>query len=186
MKKIIAIAGHARSGKDSLYSILEKHYAKQGLICKRFAFADELKYEVDEFLTAKVGVSAWTSDNVEKAMIRPFLVFWGTEFRRGQNADYWIECMKNSENWRDSNADVHIITDLRFSNEYLWLKGLDATCIYLSRELANGELLQAPNEHERVNNAWLQDHADINFLWPTFDNLSELEEFTNNNLITKL
>lgn len=186
MKKIIAISGHARSGKDSLYNILERHYTKQGLKCKRFAFADELKYEVDDFLKSKVGVSAWTNNSSEKELIRPFLVFWGTEFRRGQNADYWIECMKNSEQWRNSSADVHIITDLRFSNEYYWLKSLNSTCIYLSRELADGELLQAPNEYEQVNNAWLQSAADIDFLWPTFDNLSDLEEFTNNNLITKL
>lgn len=186
MKRIIAIAGHACSGKDRLYTALENYYATAGLKTQRFAFADELKHEVDDFLKQKVGISAWTSDPVEKKIIRPFLVFWGTEFRRAQNPDHWINCMKGSKAWNESTADLIVITDLRFSNEYEWIKREGGTCIYLSRLSKAGIPLEPPNNYEAVNNSWLRDHTDIDFIWPTFDTQEELEKFTNSKLITKL
>jgi hypothetical protein len=186
MKKIIAIAGHAHSGKDRLYSILENYYSSQNLKTQRFAFADELKREVDEFLISKTGISAWTSDPVQKAVIRPFLVFWGTEFRRNKNQDHWIECLAHNPAWTESDADVLVITDLRFSNEYEWLKQKGGSSIYLSRLQDDGSPVPAPNEYERVNNAWLQTQADIDFVWPTCNDAQELETFTLKNLIPQL
>jgi hypothetical protein len=186
MKKIIAIAGHAHSGKDRLYSILENYYSSQGLKTQRFAFADELKREVNEFLLSKTGISAWTSDPAQKSIIRPFLVFWGTEFRRNKNPDYWIECLAHNPEWTESDADVLVITDLRFSNEYEWLKRKGGCSIYLTRLQDDGSHVQAPNEYERVNNAWLHDHADIDFVWPTCSDAQELETFTLKNLISQL
>lgn len=186
MKRIIAISGHACSGKDRLFAALQNYYSSAGLKIQRFAFADVLKHEVDDFLKQKVGISAWTTDPDEKKIIRPFLVFWGTEFRRAHDADYWINAMKNSQEWNECDADAIVITDLRFSNEYHWIKKEGGTCIYLSRLDKNGVPVQAPNKYEEVNNSWLQDHADIDFVWPTFDSTLELEKFTNNKLITKL
>ena len=186
MKKIIAIAGHAHSGKDRLYSILENYYSSQNLKTQRFAFADELKREVNEFLLSKTGISAWTSDPVQKAVIRPFLVFWGTEFRRNKNQDHWIECLAHNPAWTESDADVLVITDLRFSNEYEWLKQKGGSSIYLSRLQDDCSPVPAPNEYERINNAWLQTQADIDFVWPTCINAQQLETFTLKNLIPQL
>lgn len=118
---IIGIAGNARSGKDTLGKNWLNSLKNNGIKAKRYAFADELKKEVDSFLLDKLGISAWTQDDEEKLVIRPFLVFWGTEIRRKMDINHWIKQLVKTI---EANGDDHvaIVTDMRFRNEHEWIK----------------------------------------------------------------
>ena len=173
MKKIIAIAGNATCGKDTLFRALkhelESHepwYLTDGRV-ERIAFADALKEEVDDFLKKTIGISAWTTNPDEKKLIRKFLIFWGTEFRRGQDDMHWVNL--SAEKMCDPNT-IYIVTDLRYENEYDWIKEQEGTVIYLDRYINEEGTLVAPaNHYEAENNKFLKANADLHLAWPTYD-----------------
>ena len=113
---IIGISGLARSGKDTLYSLLSEKLKDKGLSSTRIAFADELKEECNDFLLKNVGISAFTEKNSEKEIIRPFLVCYGSKVRRRLNENCWIE--KVSRRLELINKTNYVfITDVRYENE---------------------------------------------------------------------
>jgi hypothetical protein len=162
--KLIAIAGNATAGKDTLCRIIMEELEELGQRCKRSAFADTLKDELDGFLKESTGISAWTDDPAQKKWIRPVLAFWGTEFRRGHDPEYWI---KKVESGLDPSA-VNIVTDLRFKNELSWAKGHGATVVFLHRQVKNGVLVPPANEYERDQNGFLEESADLVATWQTY------------------
>lgn len=58
------------------------------------------------------------------------LQWWGTEFRRAQNPNYWVEAWKKAI---DPKADVVIVTDVRFVNEAEAIKAASGVTIKVSR-----------------------------------------------------
>jgi hypothetical protein len=56
---------------------------------------------------------AWVNHHKEE--LRKLLQFWGTEFRRGQYAKYWVSKIENKI--EVDQPQVAIITDMRFLNE---------------------------------------------------------------------
>ena len=85
MKKLIGIAGFARSGKDTFYQRSAQLLSKEGYKSTRIAFADALKNELNELLLSNIGISAFTEEDQEKDLIRPLLVTYGTHLRRHLN-----------------------------------------------------------------------------------------------------
>ena len=158
--ELIAIAGNARSGKDSLCESLRILYEIRKKKVTRIAFADDLKEEVDEFLKSSLGISAFTQDNDEKNIIRPFLVWWGTEFRRSLDEDHWV---KLAEKKLDRDG-INIITDLRYPNEAAWVKKNGGSIIYLERFTSSGVIAPA-NSYEREFNPQLKKMADTCLKW---------------------
>ena len=75
--KLIGVGGYARAGKDMFVKIASKILSDNGYKTKKFAFADELKHDLDPWLCEKYGISAWTTNDAEKALIRPILVAHG-------------------------------------------------------------------------------------------------------------
>ena len=128
--KIIGIAGNARSGKDTLGENFVKILADQGIKAKRYSFAHELKKSVDDFLIREIGISAFTEDEEEKKIIRPFLVFWGTDMMRKINNNIWVEKIESSL----YDNHVNIITDLRFDNELQWIKDNKGLSVLIKRD----------------------------------------------------
>lgn len=174
-KNIIAIAGNARSGKDTLgkhiVSILNEH----GISAKTYSFADELKKETDAFLMQTLLISSFTDDDEEKKIIRPFLVFWGTEIRRKLTPNIWVDKVSNSI----QENEVAIITDLRFENELEWVKQNDGEIIYISRIGEDGEIIPPANSYEEVNNLSISAKADNNLTWITSDDQDLLKSLAN-------
>lgn len=89
---------------------------------KQIAFADALKDEVCKAL----GISR---DELErnKAIFRQILQWWGTAYRREYcgNKNYWIEQVDNViQHYRGTNIRYFVITDVRFHNEYEYVKNL--------------------------------------------------------------
>ena len=171
--KIIAIAGNATCGKDTLFRALKHELQSHdswsinaGRV-ERIAFADALKHEVDDFLKKTIGISAWTTNPDEKKLIRKFLIFWGTDFRREQDDMHWV---KLSEKKMSDPNTIYIVTDLRYETEYEWIKSKEGTVIYLDRYINEEGTLVAPaNHYEAKNNKFLKAKADLRLAWPTFD-----------------
>ena len=80
--KIISISGNARCGKDTLGNNIVSILEDLGIKAKTLSFAYELKSSVDSFLLEQTGISAFTDNDIEKSIIRPFLVCWGTDVMR--------------------------------------------------------------------------------------------------------
>lgn len=152
--KIIGIAGNARSGKDTLGENFESILADNGIKAKRYSFAHELKSSVDDFLIRELGISAFTEDSEEKEIIRPFLVFWGTDVMRKINDNIWVEKLESTL----YDNHVSIITDLRFLNELEWVKGNEGFSVFIKRDG-----IEPANEYEGLNNKKIQEVADCCF-----------------------
>lgn len=177
---IIGISGNATSGKDTLYKILEEHFKARGLDAVRFALADCLKAEVDEFCKKSYGISVYTTNPKEKAAIRPFLVGYGKSHRIISRGRYFIEKL---EKVMEGQLGIKIITDIRYdehdADEYGWLKSQGGLLFYVER-YQDGRLVPPANEEERVNNLKLRGKADFLISWNTFG-----ENEQNDKLITK-
>jgi len=152
--KIIGICGNARSGKDTLGKNIKKILNDNGIKSEIYSFANELKKSVDEFLIEQLKISAFTEDEEEKKLIRPFLVFWGTDVMRKINHNIWVE--KVEDKLHDSH--VNIITDVRFINEIDWVKRKKGLSIMIKRE--NNE---PANAYEKYNNEKLSLIVDNSF-----------------------
>jgi len=177
--KIIGIGGNARSGKDTLGSYFVKILADQGIKAKTYSFANELKKSVDDFLIREIGISALTEDEGEKKIIRPFLVFWGTDIMRKINDNVWVE--KIEPLMYDSH--VNIITDLRFINELNWIKEHKGLSVLIKREG-----IEPANEYEKTNNEKISQEVDSNFEMGNFKDEKLVELMANeilNSIVNK-
>lgn len=76
-------------------------------------------------------LNAVTEPNYPHSKQRSLLQWWGTEFRRAEDPNYWVN------KWRDavaaSDADVILTTDLRFPNELEMVKSVGGTTIKFDR-----------------------------------------------------
>lgn len=133
MINVIGISGVARVGKDTFFRALKKENPNGSMI--RVAFADELKEECNDFLMKNVGISAFTQDSNEKALVRPFLVTYGSQLRRKQDPSCWIKRVENKiKNLPEGNWKV-VITDVRYPNELEWVHNeMKGTSIHISRQ----------------------------------------------------
>ena len=62
MKKIIGIAGNARSGKDTVGHFMKDIAEKQGRQVALVSFAAALRDELNSFCLEKLGISSYTTD----------------------------------------------------------------------------------------------------------------------------
>jgi len=124
MSIVIGISGVARSGKDTFASILTNQLKAAGKSVEKFAFADTLKQDCDEFCKSHLGVSAFTSITEEKNLIRPMLVWFGDAKRKQTEGRYWVDIIDKKV--KASNADFCLITDVRYDfypvDEIDWVK----------------------------------------------------------------
>ena len=172
MKKIIGISGNARSGKDTVGTILKNIFEQKGVPVKIVSFAQKLREEVDEFCIDKLGISAFTTDDIEKKIIRPLLVCWGTEIRRTLDESHWINALEH-DMADDPEGTLYIVTDVRFEDELNWIKGLGGHTIYLERNA-----IAPANEYELINNKILKTLVDFVWEMPTTRDMTILREYT--------
>ena len=153
-KKIIGVGGNARSGKDTLASNLVSILAELNIKAEKVSFANALRQSVDDFLLRELGISAFTEDKKEKDIIRPFLVFWGTDIMRGRDEDVWVKKLQSSL----KEDQVNIISDLRFTNELDWIQNNNGVSVMLSRPNAN-----PANKYEEEENKKLRQSVNLKF-----------------------
>lgn len=170
---VIGITATKRSGKDQLCKALTKSLAEKNILAKRYAFADELKRELDPLFLLNAGISAFTEDPVDKELIRPTLISFGTGFWRKKDPNHWLKkviaAIKN-----DPVPHIAIISDVRFpDNEAKWVKD-NGFLIHLERYDDFGYSCCPPaGEDERINDPILKKMSNYCHKWKTFgeDNL---------------
>jgi len=168
---IIGLAGVAGAGKDTFFDLLSKE-----VNCQRYALADELKREVNEWTKKSYGINALTCSRLEKEIIRPFLVFHGVMRRTQTEGRYWIEKLeKELDNRNHRIPMIQVITDIRFSeyekDEVHWLKEeLGGKLIHISMytrdENKKVQFKEPANEYEQKNDQILRESADWFIEWP--------------------
>jgi len=122
---LIGISGKKRSGKDTVADILMMKYPKS----IKYYFAACLKMEV----ARACGVTVEYIDE-HKDNFRRILQGWGTDFRRKlQDENYWIKKMEIAVQNFSSFKNI-IIPDVRFKNEYDFVKQNGGIVIRVSRD----------------------------------------------------
>jgi len=130
MPRIIGLAGHMAAGKDLSASILKR------LGYARAAHSDALRREVEcavrinmappsmpremfMDLMAATPSEVWSKPTSDR--MRRILQFWGTEFRRAEDPDYWVKRVDEFM----SGDTKYVISDVRFINEaeLVWKRG---------------------------------------------------------------
>ena len=140
---------------------------------KIYKWADALYTEVNDFLSKPTGqnwaqggnntqfflyngtdivsIPSWVKPepNAEKTKQAPLgkhpklLQWWGTEYRRSQDAQYWVK--KLIAQIVSENPDVALITDTRFKNEVAAVKALGGYTLNISRKNADGTTFVDPS-----------------------------------------
>lgn len=159
---VIGFCGKKRSGKDlaaAVVQVIEPSF-------RVFAFGDALKRECAEMLNIHV-------DDIEKdkELYRPFLQWYGTDFKRRTNSNYWIDELSRT---LDANSSVNIaISDVRFENEIEWVRQIGGSVIYIDRDYQEDE--NSRHASEQVDSiANLCDQRIVNSGTPEF--ISEVAE----------
>ncbi len=169
---LIAISGKARAGKDTFANLLIAHLISLNQPVARHAFADQLKRELESEIRAKYGISVWTQDSAEKAIIRDDLVAHGRKRREESNGTHWVKQIDPAVR-AGLKAGIHqIITDCRYArheaDEAGWVKSLGGHVLYVERVLEDGSILEAANSEERENDPFVKAAASVIVKWPTF------------------
>tara|TARA_R110000824_G_scaffold3379_2_gene15990 strand:- start:9758 stop:10345 length:588 start_codon:yes stop_codon:yes gene_type:complete len=173
--RFIGISAYAKSGKDTVCSLMNRRLLELDYRPVKFPFASELKKRIDPFLTKEIGISAFTSKKDEKDIIRPFLVLYG-ETARQLHEDYWAEIVKEKiiafeEAYsRDGVSLFPVITDVRYENEARMIQSLGGKILHIEREG-----IDAPNSSEEINHPLVKSMADITLDWPNFKDQEEID-----------
>lgn len=129
---IIGVSGKIGTGKSTfaqhLQSLMARNHALGEGVPVLRAFGDPLKQEVAEEFEFPLA-DCYTTEGKAKVIqtragmktVRELLQYWGTDVRRAQNHDYWVEAFDSyvSQDLRMGNN--LIISDARFENEAAWV-----------------------------------------------------------------
>lgn len=170
---VYGVGGVARAGKNLFVSLLKETLAQRGLRAASLAFATELKLEVDPMLRERYGISAFTQDTAEKAVIRHELVAHGKRRRDESGGRYWVDRVADKLPMLAGYYDAVIIEDVRYAtsatDEVAWIKSLGGKLIYVGRRDAHNELVPAANDEERANDPAVRAASDSEVYWPTIE-----------------
>jgi len=121
---LLGISGKKRTGKNTVASLV-KTLTNQTV--EEFSFAQDLKLELANMLKVKV-----SDIDTNKDLYRPLLQSLGVFRREFNSPDYWInKCFKRIYY---SNAEVCIITDVRFKNEVNAVKSSGGLVVRVARD----------------------------------------------------
>jgi hypothetical protein len=120
---ILAISGKKYSGKNALANAITNIAA---CTTEQFAFAHRIKAEV-----AKAFDTTTAEIETNKPMYREILQAWGSLRRQRDGIDYFVE--KVFRKLTRTNAELVMITDVRFYNEIELLKQANAHTIRIHR-----------------------------------------------------
>jgi len=147
MVNIIGFTGKAGSGKDYCANVIVKLLPSYKKI-KFIAFADHMKLEcMDKYNISFDELYINKTDNIRNIMQQ-----YGTENGRDKRGeDVWINMVNNwfkIFNHRE-NYDYLFITDVRFQNEYEWIKEQNGIIIQITNNSVNQ--LSHISENNNIN-----------------------------------
>ena len=167
---IVGFTGAAGSGKDTLYKFIAEEL--KDLTTRKLNFADPIKRMIcnafsilpDEFEYDKRNNNPLIPD-LETTVPRNLLITLGTEWGRKMiSEDLWVKLYERS--LKTFYTDIVFTTDVRFENEYDFIKGLNQNNIIVKVIRDNVEKI----DHESEKNSLQYDIIVYN------------NNFNNNNL----
>lgn len=132
MKQIIALAGKAGSGKDTVASILVHPFSLDSIA----AFAAPIKAMID----AGFGIDMDILTREEKERPDPVIGIsprqlaqtLGTEWGRALDPDLWVKAF--ARRTESMHSRLIVITDCRFPNEVAWVKSQGGVVWWIERD----------------------------------------------------
>jgi hypothetical protein len=185
---LIGLSGVAGSGKDLFCEYLIKELSLYNVIGKRYALADKLKEETNQWLKSQYGIDIFTCDRDKKNLVRPFLVFHGRMRRIESKGTHWTSYLRGQI--LGEKPPVAIVTDIRYDeyekDEVTWIKEMGGALIHITayREEANPRFgitkafVSPPNVDEEKNDPRVKALADLRIEWKIVDNESPYERLS--------
>lgn len=155
---IIGLCGYKGSGKSTVAEYLAKEHGfkrvnfKDGLVAEvKEKFPDVLRQltkvyygDTPSYVGTKSGVEKLFSE--KPAAMRALLQNYGTEVRRGDDPNYWVD------RWRTTVAQIEgniVVDDVRFFNEMAVVADHNGVLIRVTRpDITTGGLHQSETEQE--------------------------------------
>jgi len=162
--RTIGLVGYAGVGKDTVGNILCDNFNQS---YSRFAFADELKSELEDFIWDKFKINIFSCSREEKEKVRDLLVFWGVK-RRSQNPNYWLNKVMSKIN--DSDNYYNVVTDVRYANEARAIQSCQLGEVWLLQR----ENIQPACQEEADSVSEVKEIADRILNLPNVSNLEDL------------
>lgn len=176
--KVVGITGFAKSGKDTLFSLLNKQYPDT---FKRFAFADKLKSHIAVFISENFGFDVYNCTPAQKELIRPILIAFGCA-KRKVDINYWVKEIaanieKDCYSYPSQNSCVEaipVITDFRFESEVKFFRDKYGDSFKLVEVIRLNSVDSIPDEEIREM-PHVRPYVDYKIEWNTVgDNQLEL------------
>ena len=138
---VIGFGHRARQGKNTAAQAVLDACPLETQV-RMYSFAEALKKEV-RYVCNKWGgqhemIAAWREAGFlpdwvkyEEPKPRPLLQWWGTDYRRKQDPDYWVKRLRKTLD--DHKPDVALITDVRFRNEVDFIHSVGGFVVKVER-----------------------------------------------------
>lgn len=134
---LIAFTGLAQSGKSTASAYMESTHGFVRINFKS-AMIEEIKKTMPAFLAKEAEIHNCTIDdlfNTKPGSFRQFLQNYGTELRRSEEQDYWVNqwLTRANQMYLDKNVGI-VVDDVRFINEAEMIKRAGGVLIRVVKE----------------------------------------------------
>ena len=166
--KIFLIAGKARSGKDTVADIMEKHYEAKGQKVVKLGFSEHIK-------TYAKKITGW--DGNDKTKPRELLQVLGTDIIRNKiDKDFFVKRTCEDIVIYKYYFDVIIISDVRYPNELEEPKKRFQNVITVKVDRPNFENELTEKEKKHATETALDNYTNYDY---TIENDGDLNTLTN-------
>lgn len=170
---IIGFGFKARRGKDTVVNAIIEARGGQFDI-RRYAFADALRQEVENAAVCvweqnhggqnyemadprEIALELCDAYNIPfdpSAVVEPLYPFtkqralyqwWGTEYRRSNDAFYWVNKLRQRIEWE--RPQFALVTDMRFRNEVSYIRSMEGYTALVDREGYEDKLTTGQQKH---------------------------------------
>jgi hypothetical protein len=163
MALIIGLCGDKQHGKDTVAEILMALAIEHGVKGVRRAMADPLKEEIAACFAPRMGVTKeelirQMNTTGEKERWRLIMQWWGTEYRRTEDKDYWVKQMHGwmkEYAWPESKMIV-LVPDVRFMNEINYVLNNGGYMLRVVRPALPTDDTHASEQEWKQFNGWSQ------------------------------
>ena len=165
MEKLYVLAGKARSGKDSVASIIEKYYEGKKVVI----------YPCTLYLKRYVSqIYGWNGSEEDKP--RSALQNLGRDIKE-KYPDFFISRMREDINFLRKSVDIIIVTGVRLQKELEFLKNeFDGILIKVMKNEVDSSLtLQEQNDITEVD---VDNYNEFDYIIENNSDLKSLEEKT--------
>ena len=166
MKKLYALAGKARTGKDSVAKIIENYYKKETVLI--YSSTMYLKQYI-------MKIYGW--DGKEATKPREILQSLGREIKN-QYPNFFIDRMEEDIRFLSEHYDIIIVTGVRLEKELAFLKQkFNAILIKTEKSVLDNNLTD--KEKNDITETDVDNYYDYDYVIRNNGDLKELEEKVN-------